>query len=275
MEIHSFAGITLGCIFQKKENPCVSLISFSPKIEAILKGILKRHEALLGERGAWGQISVHIPQYSSSYYLYKDFFFQFLHSPIVLFVVLVLRRMFYIKERKLSRLFGCYLWNKIRAITCEKKNMKNVFKRFKINNQIIYLSSVFASVLSPMFFSLKSLLLHSEIDVKISSTYLNTCTYIWQLGRESIKAEPARRVFQALGQAPALPDTHREQGEVPCWAGTYSPQLMGTHSLLCLPCNPSFFSSEQCFLSIYILLVACGNAAHQGVCYHAFWHSVL
>lgn len=52
------------------------------------------------------------------------------------------------------------------------------------------------------FFSLKPLLLHSENDVKISSTYPSTCTYVWYLGRESTKAKPARRVSQALGQPP-------------------------------------------------------------------------
>lgn len=57
------------------------------------------------------------------------FSFQFLPSPVVLFVVLVLRRMFYIKERKLPRLFRCYLSNKIRTIICQNKNMKKVLKK--------------------------------------------------------------------------------------------------------------------------------------------------
>lgn len=57
------------------------------------------------------------------------FSFRFLPSPVVLFVVLVLRRIFYIEERKLSRLFRCYLSNKIRTIICQNKNMEKSVKK--------------------------------------------------------------------------------------------------------------------------------------------------
>lgn len=98
--------------------------------------------------------------------------FKFLQSSIVFFVVLVLRKIFYIKERKWSRLFGNYLSNKVRTISCQKKNMKkSITERIKTNIEYIqacphlWLSWVSQFLLWSLF---------SDSDVKISSTYLNT-----------------------------------------------------------------------------------------------------
>ena len=77
--------------------------------------------------------------------------------------------------------------------------------------------------MSLMVFSLKPLLLHLENDVKVSSTYPNTCTYVWQLGRESMKAKAAQRVFQARGQVPSSHGCPPRAEGASGWAGAYTP----------------------------------------------------
>lgn len=55
--------------------------------------------------------------------------------------------------------------------------MEEIFFNYKkINNQRIYIHALYLSVMTLMFFYLKSLILHSENNVKMSSICLNTCT---------------------------------------------------------------------------------------------------
>lgn len=113
--------------------------------------------------------------------------------------MLVLRRMFYIKERKLSRLFGCYLSNKIRTIICQKKNMKKVLKKDQKqqSENISRLCICICHEAHGVFFEASSLAFRKQCE---NTFYLPKYVYLYMIaGKRKHESQNSVKGFPGTG----------------------------------------------------------------------------
>lgn len=208
--------LLLGAFFRRKKSPISFLFPFLLRFS---------HSKVYCEE-AWGlRREMRIRTDFSSYSTMLKFIlfvqrlsypFKFLQSSIVFFVVLVLRKIFYIKERKWSRLFGNYLSNKVRTITCQKKNMKkSITERIKTNIEYMLLAIPFVAVMSLTVFALKPF--HRQWCENILYLPKYVSWYRMAENEKERKLNQHRGFPRHWDKNPSLTDIHREQREF--WGG--------------------------------------------------------
>lgn len=132
--------LLLGAFFRRKKSPVSFLFPFLLRFR-LFYSVSWRGMRLCKE-GEENENRFQFIYHSAQVHIVCTNTFLFLQVPIVFYCILCCvgfkEDIFCIKERKWYRLFGNYLSNKVRMITCQKKNMKkSITEGIEINIEYI------------------------------------------------------------------------------------------------------------------------------------------